>query len=197
MKDNDRMRRLECAGFSLVELLVAITIMAALTGILTAVLIASERTQRRTMSRAEVQAGGRQTITLMATELRQAGSDPRIPPIGVVGVVAADSQSVRIRADLDADGAIETTEPSEDISFTYDADAQVVYRDPGTGAEVLQNNVTDLRFTYFDSANLPLTTLPLSADDRSLVHSIGLTMTCDTRDSYPLTLTTRITLRNQ
>lgn len=191
------MQRLADVGFTLVELLVALTIMAALTVVLASVLIATLHTQRRTMSRAEVQGASRQTVALMATELRQAGSDPRIPPVGIVGVVAADSQSVHIRADLNADGAIGTAEPSENVTFSYDPNAQTVIRDPGTGAEVLQNNVTDLRFTYFDSANQPLTSLPLSATDCSLVHSIGLTLTCDASDSHPLTLTTRINLRNQ
>jgi prepilin-type N-terminal cleavage/methylation domain-containing protein len=197
VKDNDRVRRPADGGFTLVELMVAITIMAALTALLTAVLISSGHTQRRTMSRAEVQSASRQTIALMATELRQTGSDPRIPPVGVVGVVTADSQSVRIRADLDADGTIETTEPSEDITFSYDANGQTVLRNPGTGAQILQNHVTEFHFTYFDSSNQPLTSLPLSAADRALVHSIGLTLTCRTAESHPLTLTTRITLRNQ
>jgi prepilin-type N-terminal cleavage/methylation domain-containing protein len=191
------MRRQTDAGFTLVELLVALSIMATVIGVLTAVLTGTMQTQRRTVSRAEVQGATRQTVALMATELRQAGSDPRIPPAGIVGVVAADSQSVHIRADLNADGAIGTAEPSENVTYTYNPNAQTVSRDPGTGAVALQNHVTNLRFTYFDSTNQPLTSLPLTAADCALVHSIGLTLTCDAPDSHPLTLTTRINLRNQ
>jgi len=191
------MRRRNDEGFTMVELLVALSIMATVIAILAAVLIGSVHTQRETMSRAEIQAAARQTVALMATELRQTGADPRIPPVGVVGVAAADSTSVRIRADLNGDGAIGTTEPSEDVTYTYNPNTQTVSRNPGTGAQALQNHVTNLRFTYFDSEDAPLTSLPLSTTDRALVHSIGLTLTCDTPDSHPLTLTTRITLRNQ
>ena len=136
MRNSDRTQRLPDAGFTLVELLVALSIMAALTALLAGVLIATMHTQRRTLSRADVQGASRQTVALMATELRQAGSDPRIPPVGIVGVVAADSQSIHIRADLNGDGAIGTAEPSENITFSYDPNAQTVVRDPGT---VLKN----------------------------------------------------------
>ena len=64
------------------ELLVAITIMAALT-----VVLDGGADRHRTayaapdhVARAEVQAACRQTIALMATELRQAGADHGFPP---------------------------------------------------------------------------------------------------------------------
>lgn len=197
VKTLPRSRRPRCAGFSLVELLVALTILSGVTGLLIAVLTSSEHTQRRTMARAEVQAAARQTMNLVTSELRQAGSDPRIPPVGVVGVIAADSTTLRIRADLNADGAIQTTEPSEEVIYSYNAVAQTVSRNPGTGAEVVQRGVTNLRFTYFDADNQPLTALPLSTADRALVHSVGVTFTCDAANSHPLTMTTLVTLRNQ
>ena len=196
MTNLPRTRRPECAGFTLVEFLVALTIMATLMAVLTAVLMSSGHTQRRTMARAELQASARQTMELVATELRQAGSDPRIPPVGIVAVIAADSTSLHVRADLNGDGAIQTTEPSEEVTYTYNAGAETLSRDPGGGAQVLQTGVTMLRFTYFDASNQPLTALPLNATDCSLVHSIGVTFTCTAANSYPLTLATLVTLRN-
>jgi type IV pilus assembly protein PilW len=184
------------AGFTLVELLVSLTIFAVVTGVLTTVLVSANRTHRQTTHRAEIQAASRQALSLLTAELAQAGADPRIPPVGIPGIVAADSASLRVRADLNADGTIQTTEPSEDITYTYNAGAGTLLRNPGSGAAVVLQNVTGMRFTYFDAADQPLSTLPLSATDRALVRSIGITLTSSDRDSHPFTHNTRITLRN-
>jgi type IV pilus assembly protein PilW len=184
------------AGFTLVELLVSLTIFSVVAGILTTVLVSANRTHRQTTHRADIQAASRQALSLLTGELAQAGADPRIPPAGIVGIVVADSTSVRMRADLNADGTIQTTEPSEDVTYTYNAGTGTLFRNPGSGAAAVLRNVTAVRFTYFDAANQPLSTLPLSASDRALVRSIGITLTSEERDSHPFTHTTRITLRN-
>jgi type IV pilus assembly protein PilW len=188
-------RRTE-AGLTLIELMIVTGILATVIMVVTSILLSSSRVQSRTVRRAEVQADCRQTVSLISTELRQAGADPSNPPVGVIGLVSADSNSIRIRADLNANGVIEFAEPSEDVTYTYDSGAGTVSRNPGTGAAVLLSNVTDMRFTYFDSANQPVTPLPLNAADAGRVRSVGLTITSVDRDSQPLTLTSRITLRN-
>jgi type IV pilus assembly protein PilW len=184
-------------GFTLVELLVTSAILATVTLILTTVLISSGRLQAKTVRQAENQMDVRQAVSLMTTEVRQAGADPRDPPMGLVGVVTADSVNLRVRADLNADGALQTAEPSEDVTYRYDAGARTLSRNPGTGAAVLLSDVSAMRFSYFDAANQPLTAMPLSAADAALVHSVGLTVTATDRDSLPITITTRVTLRNQ
>lgn len=184
-------------GFSLVELMVALTILLSVVGVLSAVLMQTNRTHRKTTKRAEIQASSRQALALMTAEILQAGADPRIPPVGLVGIVSADTNMVRIRADLNADGATQTTEPSEDVTYTFNPVTHVLTRNPGSGAVTALQDVVDLRFTYFDANGAPLTALPLSSTDRALVRSIGVTMTCDDEDSNPYSHSTRITLRNQ
>jgi type II secretory pathway pseudopilin PulG len=181
---------------TLVELLIATGILGVVLLIATTILISSSRLESRTVRRASVQQGARQTVSLMSTELRQAGADPSIPPVGIVGIVAADRRLVHLRADLNGDGAIQTTEPSEDVTYAYDSTARVITRNPGSGPSLMLANVTAMEFSYFDAANQPLVTLPLSAADAARVHSIALTLTCRDRDAQPLTLTTRVTLRN-
>jgi type II secretory pathway pseudopilin PulG len=181
---------------TLIELMVVIGILGTVIVALTSILLSTSGVQARTVRRAGVQADSRQAVALMTNELRQAGLDPSTPPAGIVGIVAAGDSLIHVRADLDGNGVIQTTEPSEDVTYCYDPARQVVTRDPGSGPAVVLANVTSMSFTYFDTANLPVTPLPLNATDAARVHSVGLTITCVDRDSQPLTLTTRIALRN-
>jgi prepilin-type N-terminal cleavage/methylation domain-containing protein len=184
-------------GMTLVELLVTLTILGVVVVVVTGILLSSSRLEGRTVRRAEIQAASRQALALLTTELRQAGADPGDPPAGVVGLVAADSFGVRVRADLNGDGTLQTTEPSEDVTYHYNDTTGVVTRDPGSGPSPILTNVTSMRLTYFDSANQALGPLPLSTANAARVASIGLRLTSERRDSAPMTLDTRITLRNR
>lgn len=182
---------------TLVELLVTMTILALVILVVTGMLIRSSRLESRTVRRAELQAATRQALALFTTELRQAGADPRNPPAGVVGIVTADSTRIRVRADLNGDGTLQTTEPSEDVTYGYNDTTKVVTRDPGSGAAPILSNVTFMRLTYFNAAGQQLTPMPLSAANAALVTSIRLRVTSQRKDSQPLALDTRITLRNR
>jgi prepilin-type N-terminal cleavage/methylation domain-containing protein len=184
-------------GMTLIELMVGIAMLALVVSALTTILLSSTHQGSRTARRADVQGGCRQALSLMATELRQAGVDPSIPPVGVVGIMSADSVSVRVRADLNGNGIIQTAEPSEDVTYAYDSGTGVLSRNPGTGATPILSNVTALALTYFDETNAPIVPQPLSATDAARVHSIGVTLTASEGDSNPITLTTRVNLRNR
>ena len=185
------------AGFTLVELMVSLMVLGLVVGALSTILISSNRMHQRTASRAELQASSRQAFSLMTAELRQAGADPSIPPAGIVGIVSADSTVLRVRADLNGDGAIQTTEPSEDVIYSFDPVAKKLLRNPGAGAVSALDRVTTMRFSYFNAAGQPLTPLPLSAANRALVNTIGVTVTCNHQQTHPFTLSTRVAMRNQ
>jgi Tfp pilus assembly protein PilW len=185
------------SGISLIELMVTVVILGIIVLAVTGVLLTSGRAESRTMRRAEIQSSSRQALSLMATELRQAGADPASPPLGMAGIVTADVNLIRVRADLNGDRAIQTTEPSEDVTYSYNSGTRVLTRDPGAGAAPLLSNVTAMQLSYFDSANQLISPLPLSATNAARVNSIGLTVTSENRDSRAITLTTRINLRNR
>lgn len=184
-------------GMTLIELMVTTLVLGAVLMVVTGILLSTGRLESRTVRRAGVQASSRQALMLMATEIRQAGADPSTPPIGVVGVVSADSHRVRIRADLNGDGAIQTAEPSEDVTYAYDAASGVLTRDPGTGPSPVLTDVTHLQMSYFDAAGQPITPLPLSTANAARVAAVGLVVTAEGRDTHPVSVTTRITLRNR
>lgn len=194
---NLRSRHASSRGMTLVELLVTTTILGVVILVVTGILLSSSRVESRTVRRAEVQSAGRQTLSLMTTEIRQAGADPGSPPAGIVGIVAAQANMLRVRADLNGDGTIQTAEPSEDVTYRYNDTTRVITRDPGSGPVPILENVTAMQLSYFDAANQPVGPLPLGATDAARVKTIGLTLTSENRDSRPLTLATRITLRNR
>lgn len=184
-------------GMTLIELMVTTLVLGAVLMVVTGILLSTGRLESRTVRRAGVQASSRQALMLMATEIRQAGADPSSPPIGVVGVVSADSHRVRVRADLNGDGTIQTAEPSEDVTYAYDAASGVLTRDPGTGPSAVLADVTFLQMSYFDAAGQPITPLPLSTANAARVAAVGLVVTAEGRDTHPVSVTTRITLRNR
>ena len=184
-------------GITLIELLVATSVLALVILIVILILTSSSHAQAKTARRAFIQAGCREAVSLMSTELRQAGADPSNPPVGVVAIVYGDSVKVHERSDLNGNGVIETAEPSEDVTYNYDPVAQAITRDPGAGPAVILDKVTGFVLSYYDVNNNPLTALPLSAADAAAVHAIGLSVTSVDQDSHPITITTRITLRNR
>jgi type IV pilus assembly protein PilW len=190
------MRTRPAPGFTLIELMIVVAIMGAVILSITSILISSSHSESRTVRRARVQGDCRQAIYLMSTEIRQAGADPSDPPVGIVGLVSGDSISIRVRADLNGNGTIETAEPSEDVTYSYDSTARVIKRNPGSGAVTVMSNVNTMTLSYFDDTNTAVTPLPLSSTDAARVRSVGLTITAEDQDSKPLTLNSRITLRN-
>lgn len=184
-------------GMTLVEIMISLVIFAIVIGALSTILFSSTRLGANTSQRAEVQGACRQALSLMTTELRHAGADPRIPPIGVVGIVYADSVSIHVRGDRTGNGVIETTEPSEDVTYSFVDSTNTLTRDPGAGAVPVLRNITDMRLTYFDASGAALTGFPLSTTDAALVQSIGVAITGREGDAAPFTLTSRVMLRNR
>jgi Tfp pilus assembly protein PilW len=184
------------AGYTMAELMVTASILAVVTVIIMGAFVSTRRLHDRTTRRAEVQMSSRAGLSLMITELRQAGADPGNPPIGLAGLATAGVSTIRVRADLNGDGALQTTEPSEDVTYTYNSGQRAVLRNPGSGAQVVIPNVTALTMRYFNEAGAVLTPLPLSAANAALVRAVEVTITSEDRTSEPITLTTRIALRN-
>jgi len=181
---------------TLLEVLVTTTILGIVLLVVTGIFLSSTRLQSKTARRSEIQMSSQQGLALMSTEIRQAGADPAEPPIGLAAIVSARVDLVRVRADLNGDGVLQTAEPSEDVTYSFDSATRSILRNPGSGAEVLVPNVDSLAFTYLDEANLPLTPLPLSTADAARVRAIEITLTAEDRDSRPVTHTTRVALRN-
>jgi len=176
------------------ELLVTTIVLAIVLTAINAIFFSSNDMYARSNNRANAQMNSRLGVSVMSQEIRHAGCDPT--GMGVTPILRAAQDTLRLNADLDGDGAIETVEPSEDVTYFYDAVQQAIFRDPGTGPQLIVPNVSALTLIYLDRANQPLGPLPLTPALANRVNSVLLQMVTEAEGAGDVTLTTEITLRN-
>lgn len=197
-------RRLGCAGFSLVEMLVATAI--GLVGVAT--FLSFNRFQLFALQdqtkQIDLQKTARDVVDLFAREVRRAGMDPQCGGT-FNGITSANSSMIRIRADLDSSGAIDGV--NEDVTYRYNYGNLKMERVTTTSVETLLSGVSFAGSTlrYFDgSGNEIMGTSNLSSAQRNAVRRvrIELRISDDTADpNKPNDLeafaSTNINLRNR
>ena len=181
-------------GFTLVELMMTLLIFGVVMGVIGNVFFTTQGLYGRTSQRASQQQGVRAGLTVMVEELRRAGADPMLT--GLVGLVTCDSGTVHIRAELNDIAGIQTVEPSEDVTYSWDPALETVFRDNGTGPLPLIVNVSEFELQYFDVANQPLVPLPLTPALAGAVKSIAIIITTETNMGGEVSSQTRVGLRN-
>jgi len=198
MRNNRRQIRTihlhDTQGLTLVEMMMAMLIFGIVMAVVTNVFFTTNGLFGRTSQRAEQQMSGRAGLTVMTEEIRRAGADPE--GTGLVGLVRANADTIRVRAEINDIPGIQTTEPSEDVTYFYDGFTGSIMRDSGSGPQMLVTDVTSFQIQYFDANNQLLGPLPLSTALAGTARSVGLTITTKTNQGGQMTVTTRIGLRN-
>jgi len=188
----NRPRGLSNAGFSMIELLIVIGILAIL---FTFMYKGFERLNRYYTAenvKANTQQSARIGIEMMVQDIRLAG----LNPLGTAGagIVAASPTSFQFTADANFDGDLD--DPFENI--TYDLNGTDLRQRNSNlllspNFEVLLSNVTALAFTYLDDTGIPTANL---AD----IRTVGITLTVNRpagRDgTVSRTYTTQVRCRN-
>lgn len=138
------------AGFSILELLIAMTITLAVMAAASTLLATSLRTRTRENLRSNALASAQRALNIMSREIGNAG-------YGLTdnGIVVDDSAtgSIRIRANLNNDASLAQTD--EDVRFIWQSANKAIVRfDNSTGSSVvLASNITGgLTLTYLDAA---------------------------------------------
>lgn len=181
-------------GMTMVELMITTLVFGIILAVLNSVFFSSNTMYAKTNERIGLQMNSRMGLSILTTELRQAGCDPT--GMGVTAVVRATADTIRVQSDSNGDGAISTAEPSEDVTYFFDNATQSLNRDPGTGAAVIVPNVSNATFTYLDGSNNVLGPTPLDANQANRVRTIAVTLTTTSANAGNITLTTSIALRN-
>ena len=156
------------AGFTLIEMLISISVFLVAVFAITMAFDSTRRSYLRGEVKINVQQNARQALTTMATEIRMAGyfpenfDDPAADPPLVNPVQIATEAALAVHGDIDGSGTSNV--------FLYCLDGSTLRRgrapDGDTtaywcpAADVLAENVTGLRFDYFDENNAPIPSTP-------------------------------------
>jgi Tfp pilus assembly protein PilW len=187
------------SGFSLVEMLIAMTVTISLLGLASVLLAGSFNVRTRENQKTDALADAQRGLNLMTREIANAG-------YGLTdnGIVAADSglSSIRVRANLNASSGETTsnsaTDRDEDVKYLLYTDSNssyIVRLDVNTAAQemVLANRVDALNIRYYadkvtytagtcditdvrDSFGNPVDEVPAKSGAKYVVVSVCVTL---------------------
>lgn len=174
------------SGFSLIELMIAMTIILVLMTAAMSLYGAAFSTRSRETSRTDALTSARAALNAMSGEISNSGyglQDSEGLPYN--GIVWADSTDRRIhfRANVqNNETVLATDDEGEDVSYYYDSSTQSIYRyDPRGNPQtsIVINRVSEVTFTYFDYAG---------------VNSTGTQVATPTKDTARVRINIRITV---
>jgi prepilin-type N-terminal cleavage/methylation domain-containing protein len=153
-----RERKIKCestAGFSLIELMIAMTITLTVMGIATTLIARSLKVRARENRHTDAMADSQRALNLMSREIANAGF--RMKTNGIVWQDSSDDSSIRILANLnkytgETDDGV--TEEDEDVKFFLADNTQYLVRYDanafaGSQSTVLANRITSLTVYYY------------------------------------------------
>jgi len=157
------MKHEKAAGFSLIELLIAMVITLAVMGVATTMIARSLKIRARENRRTEALGDSQRALNLMSREIANAGF--RMKTNGIVWQDSNNDKSIRILANLnkytgETDNGV--TEEGEDIKFFLADNTQYLVRYDAHAATDLQSTVLANRisslYVYYYSARVNYTT---------------------------------------
>jgi prepilin-type N-terminal cleavage/methylation domain-containing protein len=179
-------------GFTLVEILVTMVICLVILAGVQSLLVAQIRISSLQENQASMTQEMRGAISRMTAEIHRAGIRKNSPAVPFNGILIATDKSVRLRSDLNMDGAFSGS--GEDIYYQYDPSSLVVQKN----GQTFLSNVIDfgLLYTLSDGSTTP------APADLSDIRKVGLRIGIRTQNPYnygvfrTMTFSSDIQLRN-
>ena len=148
-------------GFSILELLIALTLTLIVMSAATTLLATSLRTRTRENKRSEALTDAQRALSMMSREIGNSGYG-----LNGNGIAAGDSgsASIRVRADLNNNLilAVADLEADEDVRYVFQSDNRTIVRysplpagNPTT--TVMAYDVTFMQLTYYDADGVAIT----------------------------------------
>ncbi len=177
-------------GFSLLELMIGMTITLMLLGVMSSVVFRATGVNQRETRKADALVSAQAALNLMSREIGNSGFGiymdemTQTPSNGIV-IADSNSQQIRVRSNFDNVGDISrppgstvmaTNQPGEDVTFFFDPSTRSIVRydfnaPSGTPASsVVVNRISNVTFQYFNytssSSTVTSTSTPTSATGR-------------------------------
>ena len=172
------------AGYSLVDLLVALAVGGGLMASTLTLLHLGLRAWVWGAARVEAQQSARYALERLAGELREAGYDPAVA--GIAPVVLAEPTRIVFQRDLNGNGVVDPTR--ERVTYLLRAGETILRRDAGGGAQPVVEGVRGFRLVYLDRAGAATT-------DPAAVTAVRIRLEIGGADGG-VVMETQATLRN-
>ena len=186
------------AGFSLIELLVSMSITLLILGVAVATFSAALGRREREASRTDALTSAQAALNIMSREIGNSG-------YGLInnGLVLSDCTEKRVhfRSNIVNTGnSMSTDSPGEDVTFYYDSVSQSVVRyDAIGGTSGVINRVSDVDFIYYNYSLNGTATAGAATASTGRVNIKLTVIMADVRQqptNQTVTLTSDVTLRN-
>ncbi len=188
------------AGFSLIELLIAMTITLVVLGLTATMFGGAMAIRSRESSRTDALTSAQAALNIISREIGNSG-------YGLTnnGIVLADSgkKKLHFRANID-NLDTEIIKPGEDITYFYESLTKSIARyDPNDTPEssVVVNRISDVTFQYFNYTGSNSTPTPTDVPTKD-TGSVRITVTVILEDvigqpkNQTISLTSDVNLRN-
>jgi type II secretory pathway pseudopilin PulG len=193
------------AGFSLIELIIAMTIAIVLLGLVSTLFARVMGTRQRESRRTDALTSAQAALNVMSREIANSGYG-----INTNGIVTGDSHQKRLhfRANV-VNNDLTTTSPGEDLTYFYDTNTESIVRYDAHGVNattpslsVIVNRISDVTYEYYDykgSSSTPSAAKTIPTSDTGRIR-ITITVKLDPVQGQPdnqfVKFTSDVTLRN-
>ncbi len=214
------------SGFSLIELMITMTIMLVAMGIVSTIIGRAMSVRARESATADALATARAAISVMSREVSNSGFGLYQPGTkkGSNGIVTTESDDhrIRVRANIQNTGGtfqaqgpttMQINRPGEDVTYFFDsATSSIVRHDPfgietspgvfGPETSVVVNKISNVTFEYYDylggtsQATGPLTSPTVNTARVRIVVDVELDQVFGQRNVEHVVFASDVTFRN-
>lgn len=199
------------AGFSILELIVAMTIILIVLGLVMTLFARSLSTRQRESSRTDALTAAQAALNVISREIANSGYGLKLDDDGIAdnGLVDADSDAdtIHFRANTTNDNIL-LTDPGEDVTYYYEPGTQSILRYDKNGdgigipqTSIVINRISSLAFQYFDySGSNPVPTVNTTPSPQTgrvrVTVTVKLEQIIGQTNPQDVTLVSDVTLRN-